>query len=105
MGDLLADVPLERYVLPCITNTKPQTQKHTNTEKQREKAKTRNARIQNDIYSMIMRNHKQLSLDESCALGLDFSLVAQFSMYRFANTLALLNITIKVYQLTDLTPS
>ena len=54
---------------------------------------------------MIMRNHKQLSLDESCALGLDFSLVAQFSIFIFANTLALLNITIKVYQLTDLTPS
>ena len=36
---LLADVPLERYVLPCITNTKPQTQKHTNTEKQRQKGK------------------------------------------------------------------
>ena len=56
---------------------------------------------------MIMRNHKQLSLDGSCALalGLDFSLVAQFSVYIFANTLALLNITIKVYQLTDLTPS
>ena len=54
---------------------------------------------------MTMKNRKQLSLDESCALGLDFSLVAQFSVYIFANTLALLNITIKVYQLTDLTPS
>ena len=90
MGDLLADVPLERYVLPCITNRE-------------KKAKTRKTRIQVDIYSM--RNHKQLSLDESCALGLDFSLVAQFSVYIFANTLTLLNITIKVYQLTDLTPS
>ena len=39
MKGLLADVPLERYVLPCVTNTKPQTQKHTNTEKQREKGK------------------------------------------------------------------
>ena len=54
---------------------------------------------------MIMRNRKQLSLDESCALGLDFSLVAQFSIFIYANPLALLNITIKVYQLTDLTPS
>ena len=92
----------------CCLLLRTQNHKHRNTQilrNREKKAKTRNARIQNDIYSMIMRNHKQLSLDESCALGLDFSLVAQFSVYIFANTLALLNITIKVYQLTDLTPS
>ena len=68
----------------CCLVLQTQNHKHRNTQIQRnreKKAKTRNARIQNDIYSMIMRNHKQLSLDESCALGLDFSLVAQFSMH------------------------